>query len=73
MKPNEATSAETGTRLAGANFEWVPTGPVRLGAMWIHVPDANIVTRSGLNVYDLRARVHPIVAAPNFWLEADYA
>jgi hypothetical protein len=73
LKPNESTSAATGTRLSGANLEWDPAGPLRLGAMWIHVPDSEIVTRDGLNVYDLRARVHPIVVAPNFWLEADYA
>ena len=73
LKPNDSTSAATGTRLSGANLEWNPTGPLRLGAMWIHVPDSEIVTRDGLNVYDLRARVHPIVGAPNFWLEADYA
>ena len=73
LKPNESTSAETGTRLAGANLEWNSTGPVRLGAMWIHVPDSEIVTRDGLNVYDLRARVHPIVAASKLWVEADYA
>jgi alginate export protein len=73
LKPNESTSAETGTRLTGANLEWNPAGPVRLGAMWIHVPDSEIVTRDGLNVYDLRARVHPIATAPNLWFEADYA
>jgi len=73
LKPNESTSAYTGTRLTGANLEWNPAGPVRLGAMWIHVPDSQIVTRDDLDVYDLRARVHPIVVAPNFWLEADYA
>jgi len=73
LKPNEATSAATGTRLTGANLEWLPTGPVRFGAMWVHVPDSEIVTRDGLNVYDLRARIHPIAAAPNLWLEADYA
>jgi len=73
LKPNEATSAETGTRLEGANLEWLPTGPLRLGAMWVHVPESQIVTRDGLDTYDLRARIHPIVVAPNFWLEADYA
>ena len=50
-----------------------PPGTVRLGAMWIHVPDSEIVTRDGLDVYDFRARVHPIWASPNFWLEAEYA
>ena len=73
LKPNEEPSTATGTRLTGANLTWLPTGPVRLGAMWIHVPDSEIVTRDDLDVYDLRARVHPIASAPNFWLEADYA
>ena len=73
LKPNESTSAETGTRLDGVNVEWNPTGPVRLGAMWIHAPESEIVTRDGLNVYDLRARIHPIVHAPNVWIEASYA
>lgn len=73
LKPNESTSDETGTRLTGVNVEWLPTGPVRLGAMWIHVPQSQIATRDGLDVYDFRARWHPFLASPNLWLEAEYA
>ena len=72
LKPNEAPSTATGTILNGINVEWLPAGPVRLGAMYVYVPDSNIVTRDRLNIYDLRARVHPIPSAPHFWLDGEY-
>jgi hypothetical protein len=73
LKPNDSSAAATGTTLDGVNLEWNPTGPLRLGAMWIHVPDSEIVTRDGLDVYDFRARWHPFWASPHFWLEGEYA
>jgi hypothetical protein len=73
LKPNEAPSTATATILNGINVEWLPAGPVRLGALYVYVPDSNIVTRDRLNIYDLRARVHPIPSAPNFWLDGEYA
>ncbi len=72
LKPNDASSAATGTRLAGVNVEWLHPGPVRAGAMYLHVPESNIVTRDGLNVYDLRARVHPVTDAPQLWLQGEF-
>src|SRR5215470_19015334 len=73
LRPNDSSEANTGTRLEGVNVEWNSSGPLRLGAMWIYVPDSEIVTRDGLNVYDLRARWHPFWASPNLWLQAEYA
>ena len=73
LKPNEAPSTATGTIINGLNVEWLPAGPVRLGAMYLHVPHSNIVTRDQLDIYDLRARVHPIPSLPNFWLDGEYA
>ena len=73
LKPNEAPSTATGTVINGINVEWLPAGPLRLGAMYLYVPDSNIVTRDQLNVYDLRARVHPIPWLPRFWLDGEYA
>jgi Alginate export len=72
LKPDEAPASATGTVLNGVNVEWLPAGPVRLGAMYLHVPDSNIESRDQLNVYDLRARVHPLPTAPNFWLAGEY-
>jgi len=73
LKPNEAPSTATGTIIDGINVEWLPAGPVRLGATYLYVPDSNIVTRNRLNVYDLRARVHALPATPAFWLDGEYA
>jgi len=73
LKPNESPNSATGTIFNGINIEWLPAGPVRLGAMYLYVPDSNIVTRDKLNIVDLRARVHPLASAPQFWLEGEYA
>lgn len=73
LKPNETTSAATGTRLEGVNVEWLGAGPVRLGAMYVFARESDIVTRDRLNTYDLRFRVHPVTAAPHFWVQGEYA
>ncbi|MEO8751674.1 MAG: alginate export family protein [Casimicrobiaceae bacterium] len=72
LKPNDASADATGTTLVGVNFDWHGTGPLRVGAMYVHVPESDIVTRNGLNIYDLRARWHPVVASPRFWLDGEY-
>ena len=72
LKPNEEPTEATGTIFNGFNGEWLPSGPVRLGFMYLYVPDSNIVTRDQLNIYDLRARVHPVPSAPHFWLNGEY-
>jgi len=71
LKPNDSTSASTGTRLSGIDVAWEPSGPLRLGAMYVYAPESAIVTRDGLNVYDLRARWHPAPSMPNLWLEGE--
>src|SRR5450631_1222397 len=73
LKPNESPNSATGTIFNGINVEWLPAGPVRLGAMYLYVPDSNIVTRDKLNIVDLRARVHPLPSLPQFWLQGEYA
>jgi len=73
LKPNEAPSTATGTIINGINVEWLPAGPLRAGAMYLYLPHSDIVTRDGLNIYDLRARVHPIPSLPHFWLDGEYA
>jgi len=72
LKPNDAQAEDTGTRVVGINFDWTPAGPVRLGAMYVHVPESWIVTRDGLDVYDVRVRWHPLAAVPHFWLQGEY-
>ena len=72
LKPNEATALATGTRLAGVDVDWEGTGPLRGGAMYLRVTESDIVTRDGLDVFDLRGRLHPLPDAPNFWLEGEY-
>ncbi len=72
LKPNEEPSEATGTIFNGINVEWLPAGPVRLGFMYLYVPHSNIVTRDQLNIYDLRARVHPVPSMPHFWLDGEY-
>lgn len=72
LKPNETTSGYTGTRLAGINVEWSGPGPLRLAAMYMRAPQSAIVTRDGLDVYDVRARWHPMPDTPHLWLKGEY-
>ena len=72
LKPNDSPDSATGTIINGINVAWLPAGPVRLGAMYLYVPESDIVTRDKLNIIDLRARVHPIVSLPQFWLQGEY-
>jgi len=73
LKPNEAQALDTGTRIWGVNADWMPSGPLRAGFMYVHVPRSQIVTRDGLDVYDARLRWHPLFASPEFWLQGEYA
>ena len=73
LKPNDASSEATGTRLAGVDVVWDPDGPLHLSGMYVYVPDSGIATRDGLNLYNLRARWHPLARAPNAWLQGEYA
>jgi Alginate export len=71
LKPNDAPAAATGTRLSGLNIEGPGTGPLRVGAMYVYADESDIETRKGLNVYDLRARWHPVADAPQFWVQGE--
>jgi hypothetical protein len=73
LKPNDATSADTGTRITGVEIAWDRDGPLRGAALYMYVPDSSIATRDGLNVYDVRMRWHPLASAPNAWLQGEYA
>ena len=73
LKPDDATSADTGTRISGVEIAWDRDGPLRGAALYLYVPDSGIATRDGLNVYDLRMRWHPFPGAPNGWLQGEYA
>jgi hypothetical protein len=71
LKPNETTSGYTGTRLEGLDVAWLSAGPLRLAGMYAYVPRSDVVTRDGLNVYNVRARWHPLASAPNVWLQGE--
>ncbi len=73
LKPNEAQAEDTGTRIAGINAKWEPPGSLRLGATYAHVTRSQIVTRSGLDVLDVRAHWHPSASLPEFWLQGEIA
>ena len=73
LAPNEAPDENTDTRIEGVNLEWMPTGPLRIGGTYLHVPRSAIVTRDGLDVMDLRVRWHPLRAVPELWLQGEYA
>ena len=73
LMPNDSTSDATGTRLAGLNIDWGASGAVDLGFMYARVPSSNIVTRAGLDVYDLRATIKSAGAAPRWSVKGEYA
>ena len=72
LKPNDATSADTGTRISGAEIAYDKEGPLRGAALYLYVPESGIATRDGLNVYDVRLRWHPVASVPNAWLAGEY-
>ena len=73
LKPNDATSEDTGTRIAGVEVAWDTQGPLRGALLYLHVPRSTIATRDGLDVYDVRVRWHPSASVPNGWLAGEYA
>ncbi|MFO1302443.1 MAG: alginate export family protein [Burkholderiales bacterium] len=73
LKPNDSTSAGTGTRISGIEIAWDKDGPLRGAATYLYVPESAIVTREGLNVYDVRVRWHPSASVSNAWLAGEYA
>jgi hypothetical protein len=73
LKPNDAPSAATGTRLAGVNAQWGDSGPLQLAFMYLRALESAIVTRDGLDVYDVRATIKPWGADSGWMLRAEYA
>jgi hypothetical protein len=73
LKPNDAASEATGTRIGGVEVAWDGDGPLRGAALYLHVPESAIATRKGLDVYDLRVRWHPSARVPHAWLAGEYA
>ena len=73
LKPNDASSADTGTRIAGVEVAWDRDGPLRGALVYLHVPESAIATRDGLHVYGARLRWHPFASVPHAWLQGEYA
>jgi hypothetical protein len=73
LKPNDAAADDTGTRVGGVEVAWDGEGPLRGAALYLHVPESDIVTRKGIDVYDVRLRWHPSARVPNAWLAGEYA
>jgi hypothetical protein len=72
LRPNEENPSFTNTSLTGVNIVWNPPGQLRLGGQYIYAL-SNIVTRTQMSTYEIRARLHPFKSDPNFWLQGDYA
>ena len=66
---------ETGTRLAGLNYELSLGESTTLGATWIHAraDQALLQARDGMNVYNLRAFTTPFSGIPGLSFELEYA
>ncbi|HKP29970.1 MAG TPA: hypothetical protein VJU15_11240 [Gemmatimonadales bacterium] len=66
---------ETGTKLAGLNYELSLGESTTLGAAWIHAqgdPDL-LEARDGMNVYNLRAFTTPFSSIPGLSFELEFA
>jgi hypothetical protein len=66
---------ETGTKLAGLNYELSLGESTTLGATWIHTeadPDL-LATRDGMNVFNLRAFTTPFARIPGLSFELEFA
>lgn len=72
LKPNDSISDATGTRLAGVNVDWGGGRPMELGVMYVRVPESNIVTRAGLDVYDVRATLKSSASASHWSVKGEY-
>jgi hypothetical protein len=70
---NEVPEAETGTRVAGGNYERTIGDATTLGASYLHFMSDSTPSRDGLNVFNLRAYTAPLRKLPNLSFEAEYA
>ena len=72
LRPNESEASFTNTSLTGINAVWNPPGRLRLGAQYVYTL-SDIVPRTRMSTWELRARLHPFKGDVNFWLQGDYA
>jgi hypothetical protein len=66
---------ETGTKLAGLNYELSLGESTTIGATWVHAQaDEDVLpTRDGMNVYNLRAFTTPFARIPGLAFELEFA
>ena len=75
LNKDELPEAETGTRLWGANYEWSIRDNSTVGATYLKFfarPDVR-PDRNGMNVFNLRAYVSPVLQVPDLSFEFEYA
>jgi len=71
----DVPARETGTRIAGVNYELTLGEASTLGATWLHTQaDPDLMPgRDGMNVYNLRAFVTPFTALSGLSFELEFA
>ena len=75
LDKNDLPEADTGTRVAGVNYELALGEESVVGASYLRLfarPVAN-ARRDGMDVFDLRVFATPLPALPGLSLEAEYA
>ena len=70
---NEVPESETGTRVAGANYERALGSATTLGATFMSFMSDSLPQRDGMNVFNLRAYTAPLRKLPGLSFEAEYA
>jgi len=70
---NEVPESETGTRVAGANYERTLGSTTTLGASYMHFMSDSTPERDGMNVYNVRAYSSPLRKLPGLSFEAEFA
>jgi len=70
---NEVPEAESGTRVAGGNYERAIGKATTLGASYLHFMSDSTPARDGMNVFNLRAYTAPLRKLPKLSFEAEYA
>lgn len=81
LNPDELQETDSKTVLQGINYEGRVTPDIRLGAMWLEVPESRFAyyttaatySRQGLKVADLRFAYEPPAAAVPVFFRAEYA
>jgi hypothetical protein len=70
---DELPDSDTGTAVAGANYEFAFGETTTLGASYLKFSSDTLVSREGLDVYDARAFTAPLPALPDLSFELEYA